>query len=79
MTVGISMFLIAAGAILKFATNLHVAHVDVDTVGLILMIAGLVGLLIGLYLESVEARRARSFVAEERGPIIRRDPQDPRA
>lgn len=79
MAVGVSIFLIAAGAVLKFAINLDVAHVSVDTIGLILMIAGVVGLPIGLYLEAVEARRARSFVAEQRGPVVRRrDPQDPR-
>jgi hypothetical protein len=33
MTIGGSIFLIAAGAILYFATNLHVAHISIDTVG----------------------------------------------
>jgi len=80
MTVGVSIFLIAVGAILKFATNLRVAHVNLDTVGVILMIAGVVGLLIGLYLEAVRGRRARSVVAEERVPLSqRRDPRDPPA
>ena len=31
MTIGASIFLIAVGAILYFATNFQVAHIDVDT------------------------------------------------
>jgi multisubunit Na+/H+ antiporter MnhC subunit len=50
MTIGTSLFLIAAGAILKFAVTAHVAGVDLHTVGVILMIVGGVGLAIGLYL-----------------------------
>ena len=50
MTIGTSLFLIAVGAILKFAVTAHVAGVDLQTVGVILMVVGGVGLLIGLYL-----------------------------
>jgi hypothetical protein len=50
MTIGTSLFLIAAGAILKFAVTAHVAGVDLHTVGVILMVVGGVGLAIGLYL-----------------------------
>jgi hypothetical protein len=56
MTIGTSLFLIAVGAILKFAVTAHVAGVDLQTVGVILMIVGGVGLAIGLYLVT----RARS-------------------
>jgi len=48
MTIGSSLFLIAVGAILKFAVTAQVAGVDVQVVGVILMIVGLVGLAIGL-------------------------------
>jgi len=48
MTIGTSLFLIAVGAILKYAVTAHVAGVDVQVVGVILMIVGVVGLLIGL-------------------------------
>ena len=48
MSVGGSIFLIAVGAILRYALNLDVAGVDIDTVGLILMIAGAALLLISL-------------------------------
>lgn len=48
MTIGTSLFLIAVGAILKYAVTAHVAGVDLQVVGVILMIIGVVGLLIGL-------------------------------
>jgi hypothetical protein len=50
MTIGTSLFLIAVGAILKFAVTARVAGVELHTVGVILMIVGVVGLVIGLYL-----------------------------
>jgi cytochrome c oxidase subunit IV len=59
MTIGGSIFLIAVGAILKFATNLHVQGVSIDTVGLILMIAGAAGLILGFFQEAVWSRRRR--------------------
>lgn len=49
MTIGGSLFLIAVGAILKFAVTATVAGIDIHTVGLILMIVGLVGLALGLF------------------------------
>lgn len=68
MTIGGSIFLIAAGAILYFATNLHVAHLSIDTVGLILMIAGLAGLVLGLIQQAIWSKRSRrEIVVEDRG------------
>ncbi len=46
MGIGIGIFLIAAGAILRYATNFQVQNVDMDTVGLILMIAGVAGIVL---------------------------------
>ena len=85
MTIGGSIFLIAVGAILYFATNLHVKHVSIDAVGLILMIAGLAGLVFGLFQQSMWSRRSRRDVLleERRDPrrdvVVeeRRDPRDP--
>jgi hypothetical protein len=48
MSVGASLFLIAVGAILRYAVNWHPQDVNIDTVGLILMIVGIVGLLFSL-------------------------------
>jgi hypothetical protein len=50
MTIGTSLFLIALGAILKFAVDLDVAGIDLHTVGVILMVVGGFGLLLGLFL-----------------------------
>jgi hypothetical protein len=49
MTVGLSLFVIAVGAILKFAVKTTLAGVDISTVGVILMVVGLVGLALGLW------------------------------
>lgn len=48
MGIGVSVFLIAVGAILTFALNVSVSGVDLDVVGWILMAAGLIGLIITL-------------------------------
>jgi len=50
MTIGGSIFLLAAGAILRYAVKDSWSAVDIPTVGLILMVAGAVGLVIGLFL-----------------------------
>jgi hypothetical protein len=50
MTIGTSLLLIAAGAILKYAVTAQVSGIDLQTVGVILMVVGAVGLVIGLYL-----------------------------
>lgn len=60
MTFAGAIFLIAVGAILKFATNFHVQGVSIDTVGVILMIAGAAGLVLALFQEVIWSRRRRS-------------------
>jgi Domain of unknown function (DUF6458) len=40
MGIGMSIFLIATGAILRYAVNVTVEGVEIDTVGLILFMAG---------------------------------------
>lgn len=56
MSIGASIFLIAVGAILRYAVTAQIADVDIQTVGLILMIAGGVGLLITLFLYAQRSR-----------------------
>jgi hypothetical protein len=56
MTIGTSLFLIAVGAILRYAVKDEWDAVDVPTVGLILMIVGAFGLILGLYLTFVRGR-----------------------
>jgi Domain of unknown function (DUF6458) len=70
MTLGTSIFLIAVGAILRYAVTATVSGISLTTVGLILMIAGAIGLVIGvLYMLSA---RSRGGVVRER--VVERDP-----
>lgn len=48
MSIGAGIALFVIGAILAFATDFKVAGIDFDLIGYILMIAGVVGFLIGL-------------------------------
>jgi tellurite resistance protein TehA-like permease len=57
MGIGTSLFLIAAGAILRYAVKDSVSGIDVPTVGLILLIVGIVGLIISLVLMLAPRRR----------------------
>jgi Domain of unknown function (DUF6458) len=57
MTFGTSLFLIAVGAILRYAVTATVSGVDLDVVGLVLMIVGIVGLGLSLLWVGVWSRR----------------------
>ncbi|HEX4525262.1 MAG TPA: DUF6458 family protein [Gaiellaceae bacterium] len=48
MGIGVSLILIAAGAILTWAVNATVSGLDINTVGVILMVVGAVGLVLSL-------------------------------
>ena len=48
MTIGTSLFLIALGAILRYAVTASVSGVNVQTVGLILLAVGVLGLVLSL-------------------------------
>jgi hypothetical protein len=51
MTIGTSLFIIGVGAILKYAvTREKVEGLNIDTAGVILMIVGVVGLVLGLFM-----------------------------
>lgn len=56
MTIGSSIFLIAVGAILRYAVTDEISGIDLQVVGLILMIAGIVGLAIGLFMMTTQDR-----------------------
>lgn len=66
MGIGASIFLLALGAILAFAVEASVAGVDIQTVGVILMVAGVLGLLITLLWLTVLSDRRRGTVPDER-------------
>jgi hypothetical protein len=65
---GASIFVIAVGAILRYATNIHVGGIDLDTVGLILMVAGAVALVLSLiqFFILTDRTRRRGVVVDER-------------
>ncbi len=48
MGIGAGVFLIAVGAILTFALDVTVSGINLDVVGIILMLAGLVGIAVDL-------------------------------
>ena len=48
MSIGASLFLIALGAILNFAVTAELAGIELQTVGVIFMIVGGLGLILGL-------------------------------
>ena len=50
MTLGASLFLIGLGAILRFAVTATFAGIDIQVVGTILMVIGVLGFLISLFL-----------------------------
>lgn len=57
MTFGTSLFLIAVGAILRYAVTATVSGINLQVVGLVLMIVGIVGLVLSFFWVSVWARR----------------------
>ena len=69
MGIGTSIFLIALGAILYFAVNADISGLEISTVGLILMIVGILGLIISLYYTSLASRRTRDAPADR--PVAR--------
>jgi len=68
MGIGTSVFLFAVGAILTFAIETDSTEgININTVGIILMIAGAIGMLLFL---AVFGRRDQ--VVESRGPVVER-------
>ena len=57
--IGASILLIALGAILTFATDVSVSGLDLDVVGVVLMLAGALGLVLTLVVRGPRRRVAR--------------------
>ena len=62
MGIGVSIFLLALGAILAFAVNADISGLDINVVGYILMFCGALGLLLTMLV----LNRAGTSVTEER-------------
>jgi hypothetical protein len=64
MGIGVSVFLVALGAILAFAVEFDVSGLDMNAIGYILMLAGAIGLVMTLVVWG--PRRRGSAPVEER-------------
>ena len=58
MRIGASLFLIALGAILKYAVTKHVSGINLNVVGVILLVIGIIGLVVELIMWSTRRRTA---------------------
>lgn len=67
MGIGPSVFLIAVGAILLFAVHATVSGIAIHTVGVILMIAGAIGLVVTM---TIFAPRRRARLADDNVSVI---------
>ena len=76
MPAGTSILLIAVGAILRYAVTASVSGIDLATVGLILIIVGIAGLVLSLLYIVAWAPR-RGGVIRDR--VVERDPYEPPA
>lgn len=57
MGIGVGLFFIAVGAVLTFAVNATLNGVDINTVGVILMIVGALGLFLDLVIFAPRRRQ----------------------
>jgi Domain of unknown function (DUF6458) len=64
MGIGASIFLMALGAILTFATNVSISGLDLDVVGIVLMLAGAFGLIMTMFVWGPR-RRTRVLTADD--------------
>jgi hypothetical protein len=81
MALGTSLFLIAVGAILRYAVSDSLEGIDIPTIGLILMIVGVAGMVISFFMMTVWDRDRRRDDYVDRPPrrYAERDPRDPYA
>jgi Domain of unknown function (DUF6458) len=77
MGIAVSLFLLAVGAILTFATDVSVSGLDLDAVGLILMLIGAVSFVLTLLVWGSRRRVVRTApvdqVVERRGVMPGRE------
>jgi uncharacterized protein involved in exopolysaccharide biosynthesis len=65
MPIGTSIFLIAVGAIIRYAVTFHVSGVSRPVIGLILIIAGIAGVVLSLIYMATVRRRVGGEPYEE--------------
>jgi hypothetical protein len=72
MGIGVSIFLLAVGAILAFAVNVSSSGINIDTVGVILMIIGGLGLVLSMLFWTTWGGFHRTDVFVDGAPRARR-------
>jgi hypothetical protein len=74
MGIGVGLFLVAVGAILTFAIEAEAEGIDINTVGVILMIVGGIGLLASMVFWSTWGGQGirRSTTVSRDGAVVER-------
>ncbi|MDQ4143431.1 MAG: DUF6458 family protein [Actinomycetota bacterium] len=71
MGIGTSLFLMAVGAICYWALDFDIAGVDIDAIGVILMVIGAIGLVLSLlFWSSFSPRRRRETIVERDREVL---------
>jgi hypothetical protein len=73
MGIGAGVFLIAAGAILAFAVHAQVSGIDIQTVGVILMVVGALGVALDLAVFAPRRRTVTTGTPVNRTVVEERD------
>jgi hypothetical protein len=80
VSLGGSLFLLAVGATLTFAVEREISGIDISTVGVILMVVGVIGLLFSLvWMSRSRTSGSRTVVREEEprnGRVVREERRD---
>lgn len=79
MTFGTSLFLIAVGAVLRFAVSVSARGFNIHTVGVILMIVGAVGFILSLLWMAMWSDRRNRVAREPRERVVYDDRDYPPA
>jgi hypothetical protein len=66
MGIGTSLFLIAVGAVLRYAVTATVSWIDLATVGTVLLVVGVLGLLLSIAWIAAYRGRRGDVIAEPR-------------
>ena len=80
LSLGASLFLLAVGAILTFAVEVEAEGFNINTIGIILMVIGGIGLLLSLmWMQRSRTAGSRTVVREEEpreGRVVREERRD---
>lgn len=66
MGIGVSIFILALGAIIAFAVTWDSSVINLDVVGWVLMLAGVLGLVLTMWYWPARRRASESSVIEDR-------------